>query len=381
MNYYDNIKSKLEEEGCTLLTTIDEYNDLYSKIKNKHAIRYKYIAKCGHENDVAYTNFIKRKTGVICKDCVKKNTSHILKTINKTTFHTENNGINIFTKYMSNNYTIKRTNECCIVDLAIKENIKDTDEWIPIQMKTTKKKSDHNMYSFCEIKSHYKDMLLVCICIEEEKIWIIPYNELNVKSRLNISERSKYNKYLIDNNDIEKYIQKYKSSIKRLQLDVCMTPNCELQQRELLYKNKRETCINFLNYTYPIIQQTCVDFIVNGKNVQEKVAGNPKNKSLHITLGCYNERINKKRQYRTYRLGENDFYWFHSSIDDRFWIVPEIELYNNKFISRADDTMKKQNICINYKYTDKTQFLSKYEFNYSNITDDTIMKIKNMFEC
>jgi hypothetical protein len=49
-----------------------------------------------------------------------------------------------------------------------------------IQLKVTKE-NKFNMYSFRGIKNTYKDMLLFCICISECKIWIIPFNELEIK--------------------------------------------------------------------------------------------------------------------------------------------------------------------------------------------------------
>jgi hypothetical protein len=156
MNYYNTIKEALEKEECILLTTLDEYNEMYSVTKNKHVIRFRFIATCGHENDVAYTNFITRKTGLLCKKCTKNKVKKSLKekqqsNLNMTSLITENNGINTLEKYISDKYIIKKTNEGCGADLAIKEITSENDEWIPLQIKVTNKKSDHNMYSFNDL--------------------------------------------------------------------------------------------------------------------------------------------------------------------------------------------------------------------------------------
>ena len=47
------------------------------------------------------------------------------------------------------------------------------------QVKSTEKMC-HKMYSFRGLKDEYKDMLLICVCVSEEKIWVIPYNELKI---------------------------------------------------------------------------------------------------------------------------------------------------------------------------------------------------------
>lgn len=46
-------------------------------------------------------------------------------------------------------------------------------------------------------------------------------------------------------------------------------------------------------------------------------------------------------------LGENDYYWFHSSIDDRFWIISETVLHEKGYISNAND--KKINAIYSYQ--------------------------------
>ncbi len=123
------------------------------------------------------------------------------------------------------------------------------------------------------------------------------------------------------------------------------------------------------------LQNTPTDFIVNGKKVQEKVAGLSKSRGDNV-LAIYLASNNGKketgnRKFRTYRMGENDYYWIHSSIDDRFWIIPEDILYSKAYISAAHETVVSKCIYI-WK---STEWIKKYEYNYSDINKDVISRL------
>jgi hypothetical protein len=152
-------------------------------------------------------------------------------------------------------------------------------------------------------------------------------------------------------------------------------PISQLQQREQEYIKKREKYINFLEYKYPEVQNTVTDFIINGKKVQEKVAGLSINKgknAIIATIGSNNgKHENGARKHRTYRLGENDYYWIHSDIDDRFWIIPEIVLYEKGYISKADETKIKKAIYISHN----TEWIKEYQYDYNNINMEKIEKL------
>ena len=79
MERYKKIKETFEKNNCSLLTTFEEYKKLlenmktYNKINNKKTslenIRVLYIAQCNHRNSVAISNFMSRKTGLLCYSC------------------------------------------------------------------------------------------------------------------------------------------------------------------------------------------------------------------------------------------------------------------------------------------------------------------------
>ena len=104
----------------------------------------------------------------------------------------------------------------------------------------------HKMYSFRGINKSYDNMIIICICTSEKKIWVIPYEDIKHLSNLNISTTSKYNKYLVSDNNllsdsIIKCMPIYYDNILELNKPINI-----LQQREQEYVKKREKYINFL---------------------------------------------------------------------------------------------------------------------------------------
>jgi hypothetical protein len=115
----------------------------------------------------------------------------------------EYNGINILNNILNKYYITKRTPEGCNSDIVIKRIDEEKDIWIPIQIKTTNN-SNYDKYSFdlMNKSNKYKNIILICICVSEKKIWVIPINIIDAKVKLNISiNKSKYNEYLIDDNN------------------------------------------------------------------------------------------------------------------------------------------------------------------------------------
>jgi hypothetical protein len=384
MEKYTIVKKIVEENECQLLTSFEEFESKRENVLNKSYlhVRIDFIGICGHESSAVFTNFKSRGTGKRCKECVKKSTIDSLKDLKKDSCNMiEYESSEIIIKYLHPYYDIRRTNEGCRADMAIREKDKEEDEWIPIQVKSTKEIC-HKMYTFRGINKDYNGMLIICVCKDKEKIWIIPYSDLSLKTyNLNISEYSKYNKYGCENNVIlNQYIDKYKHKCTRQSLDKCMLPISNLQQREQEYVKKRENIINFLDFKKPNIQNTPTDFMVNSKKVQEKVCGFKIQKSsIMVYLSSNNGKSEEgKKRYRTYRYGENDYYWFHSSIDNRFWIVPEKVLYDKGYISDRDKTSTSKLFSIHINKDNDygvREWIKEYEYNYDNPNKDKIIDL------
>lgn len=374
MENYNKVKLCFDKNNCTLLTTFEEFEELRKSVlkQSYHFVCVRFIGICSHESSVVFTNFNLRKTGINCKACTKKNSIELRKDKNDTN-KIESDGIIIIEEYLTPVYELVRTKEGCLADLAIRK--KSEDQWIPVQVKSTLQNS-HRMYSFGFQHNNYKNMLLICVCLSEKKLWIIPYNQLSIISKLNISITSKYNKYIVDSSTVFDKIDSYRSEITCLDLDTILLPVTPLQQREQIYVKKRECYAPFLEYKYPLIQNTYVDVVVNGKNVQEKVLGYDKlKKGLHCDFAAHNGKKDGKICKRSYRLGENEYYWLHSSMDNRFWIIPEQILYDNGYLSKCDETLPKKGLCFKYENNTTKQWLDAYEYNYDTINKEEILKL------
>jgi hypothetical protein len=369
MENYNKVKECVEEYKCTLLTSFEEFENRRKQVNKEYYgfVRITFIGTCGHESSAVYTNFLKRKTGINCKSCVLnkfKNREKISCSLIET------NSINIIEKYLQEDYEIIRTKEGCKADIVLRKLTEQ--KYIPVQVKSTNS-INHTMYSFNNVNNNYNDMLIICVCIKEEKLWIFPYESINHIKRLNISKTSKYNKYIVNSTNITKIIDEYSLKCFRDSIDELLIPQSIHQKREQEYVKKRESYINFLTYTYPSEQNTPTDFLIGNKKIQEKVCGYlPKRSAICVHLASnHGKKENGIRNWRTYRLGENDFYWFHSSIDDRFWIVPEVELFNRSYLSKPEETSNKQIFVI----SSNLEWLQKYEYNYLYVDIDKIKKI------
>jgi hypothetical protein len=72
---YQSISSEFESKNCKLCYTKDEFEIYYKNNKQK----LKYIASCGHSNEVCWKNFNSLNQGINCPSCVNKNTGIKLK--------------------------------------------------------------------------------------------------------------------------------------------------------------------------------------------------------------------------------------------------------------------------------------------------------------
>lgn len=350
MEKYLKVNSVVENNNCKLLTSFEEFEHQLNILKIYDKIRIKFIGVCSHISNAVFVNFYYRKTGLRCKDCVGKNTSEIL-VLNNLNYKNYTNkieyeGIGILNDILIPYYIIKRTPEGCNCDITVKIKEEEKDIWIPIQVKTTEKQNNMNMYTFSlnNNTGKYKNIIVICVCINEQKVWVIPIDIIKSKHKINIStNKSNYNEYLItDNNTIDKAINKCLKYVVQDNLEKLMTPSTYLQKREQDYIRKREKYISFLKYEYPEIQGSCVDFIINGKKIQEKVVGFDKNRQrLLCTVSKNNGKLDGKRTTKVYDKGDNDYYWFHSSIDDRFWIIPEEILVKYGYIDYNNQKTKK----------------------------------------
>jgi hypothetical protein len=367
---YKDIIQCFEEQKCTLLTTEEEFNKNTEKPP-----KYKYIASCNHIHIVYFHVFLNRKTGVICPDCIRIRNSNKIKDDIKNDkikyLKQELNCIDFFINLTKEHFLIKKAFDGCKSDIIMKPTNCIKDEWIGIQVKTCKKPLKD--YGFNLVKD-YSNILILCICENNKKIWGIPYNIVCGKTKITIGlKKSKYNNYeLTHENIIEKLYETY-NSLEKNTYEALDTPISIYQQREKEYRIFREEKINYIIFKNNGMEGLVYDFKIGDKKIQEKVGGiEYRNKNnYHFTL-VKNGKINNQRKLIQYEKGDNDFYWLNCDNKKHFYLVPEEILIENDFIgNKTQKKVFRVNPLNNKKYV----WLNPYLFDYDNINKDLLLSI------
>lgn len=374
MPTYKEIVEKFKAAGCVLMTSNNEYNVMKDKFKSIFMFR----TLCGHVNKVTLINFWYKGTGTICKNCLINNQRILQATEKKDTNKQEYVGLKKIAETIQDDFYIEKTNEGCLADMLIKPKYVTDDKWLMIQIKTTMDVC-HNLYSFKTKNINYHNCIIICFCINLEKLWVLDHTQLVGKTQINIG--------LTDKSELYPYELNMSSLCDRLHIDYakerkyrkgyCMIPKSVFQQQEHFYRNLREENIHYLDYLYPDIDGRVFDFIVNGLKVQEKVASIAKqtkdNTYYVISLG--RSKVKEAKHYhRNYYVGDNDVYWFWLKGDtNQFCIIPEIELIKRKYIINEDD----EHTITAFSFSDN-DWTNKYKY---TLDDDQLeKKLKSIFK-
>jgi hypothetical protein len=369
MILYDVLLEKLKEQGCTLLHTKEEY-DLIC-ITDRTNLKVNIRSSCGHERNCFPYHLVKgTRTFDLCRLCRNKSTSKIMKESPHISNQTEYDGYIAVCNYLKPYFEIKRTNEGCLADFIIRLKKSKNNKWIAVQLKTTIKPT-YNQYTFRNINKNYINHLIMCNCINDNKLWILPHNDIaHLKENLNISiNKSKYNKYLVTQNNVFEHISQYISHMEHFTLETCMIPISPAQKQEHEYALIRQKYISFLNFVKPDLENGKVDFYINDLKIQEKNSYKHR-KSDVICISVNNGKdTNKKRLYKTYTLGENDFYWFNVKGTFIFYVIPELVLASHNFIS--NEVMNKTYLNVNKHKL----WLEEYQFDYENVDKEKLCNL------
>lgn len=281
--------------------------------------------------------------------------------------------INIFMNIdiIKNNFTIKRCFDGCKNDIIIKPVSKEEDEWLGIQVKTTlnPKGKKYKSYKF-HLDKDYTDSLILCICKNANKMWLIPYN--NVKNLTSISiglNKSKYDIYEIDEKNIINKIFNFYKINNKFNCELLNLPKSKNQLQEYEFSKIRKNKLSFITFNEDRMEGSVYDFIINGKKFQEKVGTISRKNLLSHRFGLYKYGPNKTKI--NYQLGDNDFYWLNCK-NNSFYIIPENILYNFGYIGPNENL--KQFLGIS-NTNNKNFWANEYLFNYENIDKEKILKL------
>ena len=278
--------------------------------------------------------------------------------------------IEYFTGLINREYECIKAFDGCNSDILIKHKNNNLDEWIGIQVKTTEfVKKD---YGFHLDKKKYNDLLILCMCFENKKMWLIPFDNICEKIKISIGiNKSKYNIFEITPENINKKINEYYLNNKRFNFNYLNKPNNIYQHREQLYRSFRENKIDFLNFFNEDTEGLIYDFKINNYKIQEKVGGIHRNGYMfHLVKnnGRKNNGRKNKSNLINYEKGDNNFYWLNCNNMKTFYIFPENVLIEKKIIN----INKVKQFYISSK---GNNWYSEYKFEYDCLDKERLLNI------
>lgn len=372
---YEEIQERFKNAGCELLVTKEEF--MAKKMTTKSCFKFK--ANCGHERVFIMEN-VKLTPGMLCKACTAQNvvikqTENAKKDGLSMTHEIEYEATCYLQSLLEDNFDLWITHESCRADVCIKPKSIKEDVWLPVQLKSTKESlnGQHKTYRFGGVKDKdYTDMLLLCICVADSKIWNIDPVVAKEKLMVNIvdKENTMYYNTKIDINNISEIMQQLYDSMTPFHkpLSEVNCPQSINSQKELEFINYRESCIKCLTFEKPFRNYLSYDFKVFGKKIQEKIGRVQSIHNVYINIHKANG-FNKKMQYAK---GDNDFYWINTPDKKYFYVIPEDVLIEKGFV--GGDKHKSFTL---YPTNDekKNHWANNYKFEYANVNQTKLITL------
>lgn len=336
---YEEVRDYFTSKNCMLKTTKNNYKNTLTKLD--------CISQCGHENNISFFHF-KKSTFKCRKCCMIKTNKEIYKQSNKTE--------SLAIDFLINNEGIYlRTFEKCSADLLFKPDIK-SDKWLPLQIK-----SRTNINNHFNNTNNYKDMFLILICLETNKIWIIESNTIKCKSI-----HTKYNNVLSNI-----YNSHYHYCNEKLYF---MIPIDKHTQREYNLFMMKVNLLPFIKFCRPNVEHMVYDYMIEEFKIQDKTAyyRNDSENGIRVTLKK-NIGLGKKGPYQP---NDFDYLWINlpGKLEKyKFYLIPMTILLEMNIIT-SNHQPGKTSISLypggyigNYPKRIKTLSLNKYLFDYEKI--------------
>jgi len=366
---YQTVKKRFDDKQCKLLLTEVNFDEIY--INSSSSLSY--IATCGHNCQTDYNHFNSYDdSGLLCKYCLNKKVSEDLKNRYsgenrlKTT-KIEYEAIKYLIEILKNNFQCIKADDGCKADIIIKPLNILTDEYIGLQIKSTENKNKRNSYNFKIANKSYENMAIICICVNDEKIWCFENEHIKDLNILTVSQTSKYNKFELNKLNIDEYILGIYNKLKKNSFDILNKASNLKTQQEQFYKQHRINMIDFLDFNQSDMEGTVYDFLIDDIKFQEKVgtlADNEIDNVYYLSKKC------GKNKSQCYEEGDNDFYWLNNKDFNSFYIIPESVLIEKNIVGRIDKIPVKFRISKNANL-----WTNAYEFSYLDIDKPRLIKL------
>ena len=360
---YNIIKKTYEDNGCTLLTTELEYIE-HRKTQFLKNILFKIVSSCGHEYDSLYYGLVKDGTGKICKTCKNENMKKNMTIDSKTNGHgstlvTQKHAIDIIKEKCKNMFHVKKVRDGCACDILVKPINELSDNWLQVKIKASIHKTK---YSGFRVIKKYDNVVFLMVYTTTHKCWIIPPDQLEVRTYHMETNEDKYAKFHVDNLNL-KFLELYNSNMYNSSTVEANTPISDAMKIEYKYVIKRENTIGFLNFKKNDMTGLHYNFKIGNFKVQESVCSKMKHKNAYyanLSKNC------GKNQKEPYSIGDNDIYWINlNNYEFDFYVVPEHVLVEQDYIkTKGQNGNKYLNVIIN------RHWLEKYKFNYNTINNE-----------
>jgi hypothetical protein len=372
--YYERVKEHVESKGCQMITTYEEYD-----ANNLSATsRYNIMGVCGHPSVIRYDMFKAQGCGMNCTKCVRKSISRA--SASKPNFTSmEYDGICYLESQISSRFHFQKMVEGTHADFAIKPIEVSDDLWLPVQLKTTLcLQAITKTYHFHK-KKDYINIPLVCLCMQDKRMWMMNGNDARCKTAINIGgKKSIYDVYEVV--DIQDSFQKAYDLFPKKQLSEINSPISPAQQQEQQYRRLREQYLPFLSFVYSIVDGDVTDFVLGRWKIQEKVASrhvrNGKFKSYVVMLHRSNNKF--------YQKGQNDSYWVAIPDSSTVYIIPERVLIERGYIHDPSSPRSKYKTALSLypqgvrSESNLSGWANDYMFDYTKLTKH---HLESFMEC
>lgn len=299
---FETITKAFSDKGCVLNMTEEEFNTTYTN----NTCKINYITSCGHNNTVSWKNFTTLNQGINCPSCVNNNTGVKLKKLrsgenNNSSIEQEFKCIKYFIDIIKSYFQVNKTFDGCCADVVLRPTNIIEDLWLGIQVKSTYKKDDRRQYHFALNGTNYENYIILCICLEDKKMWLIPYEDVKGQKTIKISTKSKYNHYEVTTENVHNKLLNFYKNMPKFQFDILNIPTSDTHKQEQFYRKLRESKLDFIEFNYPNFEGTVYDFKIDDKKFQEKVGfickDNPNSFGFSIN------KSNGKKYNCSYKIG------------------------------------------------------------------------------
>ena len=364
---YDKVKGFFEAKECILLTPEEEF------IENKMHCKswFKIRSSCGHERIAHLDSFRSFGCGVLCKECVSKRTYEPVDCHN-----IEYQGFCAIREQLEATWEVFKMVEGTKADFAIKPKWVKEDKWMAVQLKVTRKPmTKWNNYCFKQLDKNYNGMVVLCICLQDKRTWAFEGSQvLNIKHLQIGNKTSKYSPNEVVFTDLSRALQTFYDTLPKHHVHSLNVPIGEAQQREQMYRRKREEALPYIDFVYPEEEALRYDFTFGNLKIQEKVATQHTKRGQPVN--CYGVIL---CNIKPYKEGDNDLYWINIPDTTMFYLFPEAILIKHNLVKNDTNEIKTKILQLSPDTARKEHlanpWVNDYLFRYDTVTQEEMTEI------